>query len=101
MVDQDTTPLQITIMSPGEPQTRINPNEIATFDLRLSGYTLTDFLDTSRSLGPPKYATLKVQYRDGTIREWYFSKDGYSADYENPPDGPRQLRLTSQTVTEA
>lgn len=89
----------ITIMSPGILETKIAADEIATFDLRLNGYTLDQMLDTTRPLPAPKYATLRVAYKSGTIREWYFSKDGYSAEYERPGDGSTPtLKLTSQTI---
>lgn len=91
----------IQVYRAGSPPEKINSNEIATFDLRLSGYTLTEMLDTSRPLAAPRHATLTVVYRDGRRRTWAFSQEGYAAQYENQPGQAPLLRLTAETVTES
>ena len=93
----------ITITSPGIPEPiRIGSNEIASFDLRLSGYTLAEMLDSSRPLGAPKHATLKVVYADGTVKQWAFSREGYAAQSESadPRTQTKELRLTAANVYE-
>jgi hypothetical protein len=97
------TDTAITITSPGitEP-IRIGSSEIASFDLRLSGYTLTEMLDTSQPLGTPRHATLKVTYADGRKREWRFSREGYSAEAvsADPRTQTKELRLSAENVYE-
>jgi hypothetical protein len=83
MAEQTT---DIVIYPKGQEPIRLPQNQIRTFDLRLSGYTLKNFLDYTQPLDPPAYAVLKVEYEDGRRETFSFSRDGYAADHA--PDDP-------------
>lgn len=93
-------PADITIYQKGQEPETIPGREIRTFDLRLSGYTAAEFLDTSKPLGQPRYATLKVWYLDGGYQEWSFHQEGFVTEAENGiATGYPSLAITADRVT--